>query len=529
MSLDLRLAGVLLHPTSLPGRFGIGDLGPECLRFLDWMRDAGLGWWQVLPLGPTSFGDSPYQCFSAFAGNPLLVSPDVLLRDELLGADDIVPPSTFSAERVEYGPVIEWKTQLLRRAYDRFRADKKSPHVKEFAAFQKRPAVKTWLEDYALFRVCKDLHDGRSWDQWDAKLRKRDKTALAKIRKEHAHNIEFHMFAQFLFFLQWDRIRKAAHERNIRVIGDAPIYVAFDSADTWANQEIFQLDKNGHPTAVAGVPPDYFSATGQLWGNPLYNWKKLKEDKYAWWIARMEAIYAVVDFVRLDHFRGFMGYWSVPFGEKTAEKGKWIKGPGADFFNALKKHFKGLPIIAEDLGEITPDVIEVRDRFGLPGMKILQFAWGVAALDPIVPDPASFFTPHNHTPNCVVYTGTHDNDTTLGWWRESSRPAERHHMQIYLATDGGMAHWDLVRAAFMSVANTAIVPMQDFLGLGSEARMNFPGKSGGNWSWRMKPEQLSWDLARHIQSLTLLYQRCNNPPTSALHKADAKKITYAAG
>ncbi len=529
MSLDRRLAGVLLHPTSLPGRFGIGDLGPECYRFLDWMRDAGLGYWQVLPLGPTSYGDSPYQCFSAFAGNPMLASPELLVKEGFVRPEDIIPPLNFMGDRIDYGAVIDWKTALLRKAFKNFLADKKHPHAKAVAAFQKRAEVKTWLDDYALFRVCKDLNGGRAWDQWDVKLRKRDKSALEKIVKEQAENIEFHKFCQFVFFHQWENVRKAAHDRKIRIIGDAPIYVAYDSADTWANQEIFQLDKNGLPTAVAGVPPDYFSVTGQLWGNPLYNWKKLKDRDYDWWVDRMEAVFATVDLVRLDHFRGFMGYWAVPFGEKTAVNGKWVKGPGGDLFAVLKKKLKDLPIIAEDLGEITPDVIEVRDKFELPGMKILQFAWGAAAVNPLVPDPSSHFTPHQHIPNCVVYTGTHDNDTTQGWWRNSSTPQERHHMQVYLATDGGLANWDLIRACFMSVANTAIIPMQDFLGLGSEARMNFPGKAEGNWTWRMRTEQVSWDLARQVQSLTLLFQRCNNPPETAIAKDDPKKRNYLAG
>ncbi|MCC6546158.1 4-alpha-glucanotransferase [Candidatus Sumerlaeota bacterium] len=528
MSLDRRLAGVLLHPTSLPGRFGIGDLGPECYRFLDWMRDAGLAYWQVLPLGPTSFGDSPYQCFSAFAGNPLLVSPEELVHDEFLAPFDITPPIDVNTARVDYGPVIEWKTVVLRRAFNNFSNNKKHPKAKAFAAFQKRKEIVTWLDDYALFRVCKDLHGGRAWSEWQAPLRKRTASALEKVMKENQENFVFHKFCQFLFFLQWDRVREACRMRGITIIGDAPIYVAYDSADTWAHQNLFDLDKNGHPVAVAGVPPDYFSATGQLWGNPLYDWKALKGDGYRWWIDRLAAVFAAVDLVRLDHFRGFMGYWAVPFGEQTAVNGKWQRGPGADLFKALQKAFKDLPIIAEDLGEITPDVIEVRDQFKLPGMNILQFAWGAASVNPLVPDPGSHFTPHQHVRNSVVYTGTHDNDTTVGWWRNSSAPQERHHMQVYLSTDGSLANWDLIRAAFASVANSAIIPMQDFLGLDSDARMNFPGKAEGNWAWRMKGGDAKSQLASQIRALTLLYQRCSNPPESALPKADPKKINYLA-
>jgi 4-alpha-glucanotransferase len=527
MTLDQRAAGVLLHPTSLPGRFGIGDLGPGCVRFLDWMRDAGLALWQVLPLGPTSYGDSPYQCFSAFAGNPLLVSPDRLAEAGLATPEDL-QAAEHRGDRVDYGRVIETKTHLLRLVYNRFNKKPAAALAKQYEAFRANPINKTWLDDYALFRVCKDLHGGQSWDRWDAKLRRRDPKALEKIRKQEAEGLDFHRFAQFLFFHQWEAIRAEARQRGISIIGDAPIYVAYDSADTWANQEIFLLDREGLPTEVAGVPPDYFSATGQLWGNPLYNWPKLAETGYQWWLDRMAAIFATVDVVRLDHFRGFMGYWAVPFGEKTAVNGKWRRGPGADFFRALKKKFRNLPIIAEDLGEITPDVIAVRDEFKLPGMKILQFAWGAVCTDPLIPDPNSQFRPHNHVPNSVVYTGTHDNDTTLGWWQHGATPTERTMMQVYLATDGRTPHWDLTRAAFHSVANTAIVPMQDFLGLGSDCRMNLPGRAEGNWAWRLREDQLNPDLARHIRSMTLLGQRCSNPPDVALLKHDPEKENYLA-
>ncbi len=528
MSLDRRLAGVLLHPTSLPGRYGIGDLGPECLHFLDWMQEAGLGAWQVLPLGPTGYGDSPYQCFSAFAGNPMLISPDLLLNEGLAGPEDVQCPP-FPEGRVDYGPVIEWKYHLLRRVHARFRQQKPKALVEAFNAFRKRRDVKHWLPEYALFRVCKDRYHGAPWDQWEAGLRRRDPKALAALRKRNADTIDFHEFAQFLFFRQWEAVREAALARGIFIIGDAPIYVAYDSADTWANQEMFQLDKEGLPIAVAGVPPDYFSETGQLWGNPLYNWEVLKKTKYAWWMRRFEAIFAQVDLVRLDHFRGFMGYWSVPYGEKTAVKGRWRRGPGAEFFKAVKRKFKDLPIIAEDLGEITPDVFEVRDQFGLPGMKIMQFAWDVASTEPLIPSPGNAFQIHNHVQNCIVYTGTHDNDTTVGWWNGSSKEEERHHLRVYMATDGGVPHWDLIRVTFMSVANTAIVPMQDFLGLGTECRMNFPGRAEGNWTWRLVPEQLNGGLAEHIRGLTLLYQRCANPPAEALPEDDTEKRNYLAG
>ncbi len=525
MVLERRLAGVLLHPTSLPGRFGIGDLGPECHRFLDWMRDAGLGYWQLLPLGPTSFGDSPYQCFSAFAGNPMLISPESLVADSLARQEDILPPP-LPFDRVDYGAVIAWKTQLLSYVFDRFLKNKPQALALRFAAFRKRPEVAYWLKDYAEFRVCKDIHNGIAWNEWEAKYRDRNATAMTKLRKDRAREIEFHEFCQFLFFEQWDRVKQAAHDRGIQTIGDVPIYVAYDSADTWANREFFQLDKKGLPIEVAGVPPDYFSETGQLWGNPLYDWDKMKASKYKFWVQRLKAVFTKVDVVRIDHFRGFMGFWAVPFGQRTAVKGKWRRGPGEDFFKAMKRRFKSLPIIAEDLGEITPDVIEMRDKLDLPGMKIMQFAWGLNNFDPLIPNADSDFHVHNHIRNSVVYTGTHDNDTTVGWYQNSSSAEERHHMRVYLATDGSQPHWDLIRAAFMSSANTAIIPMQDFLGLDSGARMNFPGKAEGNWTWRMSGDEVNWDLAKSIRALTLLFQRCATPPDIALPREDPAKLNY---
>ncbi len=511
MPLNRRLAGILLHPTSLPGPYGIGDLGPEAYRFLDWLASAGLAYWQVLPLGPTSFGDSPYQCFSAFAGNPLLVSPEFLVRDGLLDQSEIAPPP-FPPGRVDYGWVIQWKRELFSKAFERFRCGAVPQLRANYDEFRARPDVTKWLDDFALFMACKDAHGGQPWNTWGPELRAFRKNAVAKAHKELAESVEYHRFCQFLFFHQWDALRAECKRRGITIIGDAPIYVAYDSADVWAHQKLFLLDKEGKPTHVAGVPPDYFSATGQLWGNPIYNWKLMERQGFEWWIDRMRSILALVDVVRLDHFRGFMGYWSVPFGSPTAEHGEWVRGPGRKLFETLRRELGTLPIIAEDLGEITTDVIEMRKEFGLPGMRVMQFAWSVASTDPFVPDPHNPFMLHNHDANTVVYTGTHDNDTTIGWWRHSSKPEERTCMQLYLATDGNTANWDLIRASFMSVANTAIVPAQDFLGLDSDARMNFPGRAEGNWTWRLVEGQLNEALARRIWCMLLLYERCANPP-----------------
>ena len=514
MPLNQRLAGILLHPTSLPGPFGIGDLGPEATRFIEWMSAAGLAYWQVLPLGPTSFGDSPYQCFSSMAGNPLLVSPEFLVRDGLLDAHETAAPD-LPARAVDYGPVIGWKGALLRLAHRRFTEGRGDGLRNAYAHFTARADVVPWLDDFALFMALKDANGGRAWNTWDADLRAHKAKAVAAARDRHAAAVDYHRFAQFLFFHQWDALRAECGRRGISIIGDAPIYVAFDSADVWAHQDLFQLDRDGKPSAVAGVPPDYFSTTGQLWGNPLYNWKRMARDDYAWWVGRMRSILAQVDIVRLDHFRGFMGYWSVPAGEPTAENGTWIKGPGLPFFAKLKEQIGDLPVIAEDLGEITTDVEDARRALGLPGMIIMQFAWSPANGPELMTDPGNGFLPHRHERDMVVYSGTHDNDTSLGWWRNSSTERERAVMQIYLATDGNLASWDLVRASMASVANTAIVPAQDLLNLDSWARMNFPGRAEGNWSWRLQPDQLDQGLAERVRRTTLMYQRCANPPAEA--------------
>jgi 4-alpha-glucanotransferase len=491
-----RASGILLHPTSLPGRYGIGELGDEARAFLRFLGAAGQRLWQVLPLGPTGYGDSPYQSFSAFAGNPLLISTDRLLRDGLLAPSDLDDLPGFPAERVDFGPVILYKNILLRRAYARFKASGDMQQVEAWYA--------PWLEDYALFMALKDHHDGAVWSTWAPALVRRDPAALAAARQELADNVDFYRFCQYRFFQDWGDLKREANAAGVRIIGDLPIFVAYDSADAWANQELFFLDAAGRPAVVAGVPPDYFSATGQLWGNPLYRWAAMAHDNYAWWVARLRMALTMFDLARIDHFRGFEAYWEIPAGEPTAIHGRWVQGPHAAFFEAIRAQLGELPIIAEDLGLITKEVVALRKRFGLPGMVVLQFAPS---------DPENAYLPHIHEQNCVVYTGTHDNDTTRGWWKTTS-DAERAFVRRYLGhpvTRRTIA-WEFIRLALASVARTAIVPLQDVLNLGSEGRMNIPGVPGGNWGWRYANGALTPSLAARLRDMTELYARL---PSSA--------------
>ncbi|MFZ5910464.1 MAG: 4-alpha-glucanotransferase [Chloroflexota bacterium] len=503
-----RASGILLHPTSLPGPYGIGDLGPSAHAFVDWLAGTGCTLWQVLPLGPTGYGDSPYQCFSAFAGNPYLISPDFLLRDNFLHPDDLVEKVDFPDGRVDYGRVIPWKLNLLERAFIRFRSDP-GPARQDYDRFCAENVA--WLPDYALFMALKEANGGGDWGRWPEQLRKRDPASITEAGQRHADAVARFTFYQFVFFRQWMELREHAHKLGIRIIGDLPIFVAYDSADVWRRPELFHLDADARPTVVAGVPPDYFSTTGQLWGNPLYRWEAHQATGYAWWLERFKATLRLVDIVRLDHFRGFAGYWEVPAGNLTAETGRWVPGPGADFFrildsklgespqngDGLATSMTTLPIIAEDLGEITTDVIALRDQFDLPGMKILQFGFS---------GPDNSFLPHNYPSNCVTYTGTHDNDTARGWF-EAAPAHERHFASRYLRTNEASFVWDLIRAGWSSVAVFALAPMQDLLGLGTDARMNFPSRLGGNWEWRMAASALTDDLRDKIKELNFLYAR----------------------
>lgn len=490
-----RSAGILLHPTSLPGPYGIGSLGADARRFVDFLTASGMGLWQTLPLGPNGYADSPYAGLSAFAGNPLLIDLDLLQRENLIDAHDLDNFPEAGPSSVDFGRTIPAKTAMLRRACQKFVRGREGPQ----AALEAYVASnRAWLEDYALFMALKDAHSSVAWDVWDPGVRKRDPKALEQARVELAAGIEFHRFTQFVFDQQWTALRTYAHDRGISIVGDMPIFVAYDSADVWSGQDQFRLDADGRPEFVAGVPPDYFSATGQLWGNPHYRWERMAKAGFSWWVERFRALLKRVDIIRLDHFRGFAAAWWVPYGSETAEAGTWVRSPGAEIFTAAQAALGEIPIIAEDLGLITPDVVELRDRFGFPGMKILQFAFDK--------DLDSTSLPHNFTRNTCVYTGTHDNDTTIGWFKNLSR-SEHTRVCRYLNTPGTDIAWDLMRLGFASVAERALAPMQDILRLGSEARMNRPGTVEGNWQWRFSWGQVSSTLSADLRSLAETYGR----------------------
>jgi 4-alpha-glucanotransferase len=495
-----RGAGILLHVTSLPSPYGVGDLGPGARTFLDFLAKAGQSFWQILPLTPTStfIGNSPYSSDSAFAGNPLLISPDLLAQDGWISPDELGEPSTQDPSVTDFAAATAFKERLLQAAF--MRHGQELPRLELFARFREENA--SWLDDYCLFKAIKHSLGGMSWTRWPDELRDREPEALAERREALDGKILKEAFVQFLFAEQWARLKAYASSLDILIIGDAPIYVTQDSADVWANQPLFKLGPDREPLFVAGVPPDYFSRTGQRWGNPVYDWDAHSQSCYEWWIMRLGHNFRLYDFVRLDHFRGFAGYWEIPAGETTAVKGQWVEAPGVAFFMALQGHFPVLPILAEDLGVITPDVREMRDGFGFPGMKVLQFAFGNAVGE-------NRDAPHNHVENAVVYTGTHDNDTTLGWFQNDAGEEGRRVLLEYLGCDLPPAEvpWAMLRLCSMSVARIAMAPMQDVLGLGSEARMNTPSVAAGNWVWRMGADKLSDELAGKLKSLAGLYGR----------------------
>lgn len=494
-----RASGILLHPTSLPGKYGIGELSRHAYDFVDFLHETGQTLWQVMPLGPTGYGDSPYQCFSAFAGSPFLISLDTLAAEGSLDAADLAAAPAFPDDRVDFGPVINFKHAILRKSYTHFARHATAAQRTEFAAFCRANAW--WLDDYALFIALKDAHNGAVWNTWASAIARHDAGAVSEWRAKLADEVEAQQYFQFQFFRQWFALKRYANEKGIRVVGDIPIFVAFDSADAWANRAQFFFDEALQPTVIAGVPPDYFSPTGQRWGNPLYRWDVMARDGFAWWIARVKAALDLYDVVRVDHFRGFEAYWEVPASEPTAMIGTWVKAPGEALFRVIRREIgQNLPIIAEDLGVITPEVETLRDGFGLPGMRVLQFAF--------VADTSSDFLPHNFVRNTVAYSGTHDNDTTVGWYAGLDEQAKAQ-VHSYIGKDdcAGTIQWDMARLLMMSVADTIVLTLQDVLGLGTEARMNYPGRATGNWSWRFDFGQLTADLRSRLKSMTVVYGR----------------------
>lgn len=507
--LGARSSGVLLHVTSLQGPHGNGDLGSQARRFADWLESAEQSFWQMLPVGPCGYGNSPYSAQSAFAGNPLLIALDPLVERGWLPASELSAAAELPAERVDYAAAERFRTRCLRRAFEQGKGDPK------FAAY--REQQRSWLDDYALFRALKSAHGEVEWTRWEPELRDRNRDALAKASRDLAGDIAFRSFEQWLFDEQWHALRSHCHQRGVALIGDLPIFLAHDSADVWQHRELFSLDSTGQPSVVSGVPPDYFSATGQRWGNPLYRWDVLRETGYRFWLDRMRSVLARFDVVRLDHFIGFHRYWEIPGAEQTAVNGRWRSGPGAELFATLARELGSLPLIAEDLGAVTPEMTALRDQFGLPGIRVLQFAFGTDAA-------AHDFLPHNYPRAAVVYTGTHDNDTVVGWFEareelaagpdqfsprspEQIAKEQRAALDYLGAADGSNVHWDMVRMCLLSVADTAIFPLQDLIGLGSEARMNRPGRASGNWEWRAAPGAASPALAARLADLTRCYER----------------------
>lgn len=501
--LNVRTSGILLHPTSFPSRFGIGDLGDEAYRFIDFLSASFQQIWQVLPLGPTGYGNSPYLCYSAWAGNHLLISLEKLVEEKLLKNEDLNNYPHLSADKIDFDRVIAIKTPLLKQASDNFRDFASVAQQKKFQEFCTRQA--DWLDDYALFMALKEAHQDTAWNTWDSAIANRKPEAIEHWRDRLKSSIFYHQFVQFQFFSQWQKLKAYANKKGVQIFGDIPIYVAHDSVDVWANPEIFCLDrKTGEAALMAGVPPDYFSATGQLWGNPVYQWEELEKTNFSWWIRRVQGILDLVDIIRIDHFRGFQAFWAVPEGEETAINGEWIEAPGEAFFQILRDKLGELPIIAEDLGVITEEVEQLRDNFNFPGMKILQFAFDS--------DRANPFLPFNYVNrNCVVYTGTHDNDTTVGWYNQRSSEEQLRIIDYLGCVCSEGIHWSLIRLALGSVANQAVFPLQDILGLGSEAKMNTPSTVEGNWAWYYHPEALTTQLSDRLKYLTYLYGRAPQP------------------
>lgn len=491
-----RGSGILLHPTSLPGRFGIGDVGPSAMSFVDQLKEAGQKYWQILPVTPTGKGNSPYSSYSAFAGNTLLVSPESLVDDKLVSTSSI-ENIDLPRGRVDFIAARNLKSDLLSEAYESFRSGTTPELNEDFAAFCREHFW--WLDDYALFVALKNSHDGEPWFKWSESLRSRQRDAIDQVRSQMSREIQAEQFAQFIFFRQWSAVKEYANEHEVNIIGDVPIFVALDSVDVWCNQSQFKLNEDGTPQVVAGVPPDYFSETGQLWGNPIYDWHKMAADDFGWWTARVALALRICNAVRLDHFIGFVRNWEVPGGDETAENGFWVDVPGELLFATLKRRLGDLPLIAEDLGSMTREVEHLRDSNGFPGMRILQYAFGGDAYNTNLP--------HNFSQNSISYTGTHDNDTSVGWYNAADKKAKKHAKQ-YLRSAMKEPHWELIRTSLSSVADVAITPMQDFLGLNSDSRMNTPATESGNWEWRLAEDKFMPDIIAKLRKLSEEFGRC---------------------
>ena len=490
----MRTSGVLMPISSLPSPYGIGTMGKAARKFVDFLEKAGQTYWQILPICPTSYGDSPYQSFSSFAGNPYFIDLDYLCKDRLLTKKECNSFEWGGSERyIDYGIMYQSRYALLRKAFTRFM--KEPP--KDYSQFCRDESE--WLEDYTLFMALKDANQGASWLEWEHDLKVRNPEAVAKAKEEHQEDIEFYSMLQYLFFKQWRELKAYVNDKGLQIIGDVPIYVAMDSADVWANPTLFYLDEKLNPIEVAGCPPDAFAADGQLWGNPLFRWDEMKKDDYAWWTRRIAAMAKLYDIVRIDHFRGFDSYYAIPAKDDTARNGKWKQGPGMDLFNTLEKKLGKLPIIVEDLGFLTPSVHQLLKDSGFPGMKVIQFAFDSRE--------GSDYLPHNYPQHCVVYTGTHDNDTVMGWMKTAPRPSVKFAIEYLNLTKDEGYNWGMMRAAWSSVADLAIVPFQDLLGLGSEARINVPSTLGDNWKWRAAETEITSALARKVKKYMIMYGR----------------------
>lgn len=492
-----RSCGTLVHPTSFPTPYGMGDLGPSAYKFIDFLEQSSQSIWQILPLSPTGYGNSPYASYSAFAGNHYLISPDILLQKGLLTEEEAKSKTVPLSSEIDYETAFSIKNRLLQSASERFYSEASKNESEEFEKFKEENEY--WIHDYVVFMACLEYFNKKPWNQWEDGLTKRKEKVINKYRKLLSDRIDYHYWVQYEFFNEWFDLRNYANEKGILVVGDIPIFVDHNSADVWSHPDYFEVDKDGNRVLVSGVPPDYFSETGQLWGNPLYRWKDLEKNGFDWWIKRFEQMFSLFDAIRVDHFRGFEAYWEVDAEEKTAVNGRWVKGPGYKLFDTIKKELGELPIIAEDLGVLTEEVIKLRDNYNFPGMKILQFAFS--------DNEANSFLPHNfENQNCVVYTGTHDNDTTIGWYK-SATEIEQHRAREYTRSDGSNINWELIRLGMLSVASMSIFPLQDYMNLGTEHRMNYPGTSSGNWKWRYTPEMLEEIDQDYIRFLIKLSNR----------------------